>query len=66
MRMAAETMTPTELARAIWGESEAHSRSRGARRIRRVARALFPHDAPGKGREWSLTREQAVAIRREV
>jgi hypothetical protein len=64
--VAAETMTPTELARTIWGETEAYSRSRGARRVRQVARDLFPRDAPGKGGDWRLTREQAAAIRREV
>ena len=63
--MAAEhmTMTPAELATEIWGASEAYSRSRGARRVREVARDLFPDAAPGKGRKWSLTRAQAAAIR---
>ena len=61
-----DALTPTELAREIWGQYEAHSRSHGARRVREVARNLFPHDAPGKGREWHLTREQAARIRREV
>jgi hypothetical protein len=59
-------MTPIELARSIWGEAESYSRSRGARRVRQVARDLFPEDAPGKGHEWKLTVEQAAAIRTKV
>jgi hypothetical protein len=59
-------MTPTELAVAIWGRAEAHSRSAGARRVRVVARKLFPADAPGKGGEWQLTPAQCDAIRRAV
>lgn len=61
-----QTMTPTELAAEIWGDAENHSRSRGARAVRRVARELFPGDAPGKGREWQLTPAQVSAIRRAV
>jgi len=56
-------MTPTELAAEIWGPKQAHSRSRGARLIRVVARDLF--DAPGQGGEWDLTDGQAVAIRQD-
>lgn len=64
--MAAETGTPTELAREIWGGAKAYLRSHGARQVPAVARDLFPHDAPEKGHEWSLTREQAASIRRKV
>jgi hypothetical protein len=48
----ADTITPTELAVELWGESEDHSRSRGARKVRRIARRLFPDDAPGQGGDW--------------
>jgi hypothetical protein len=61
-----ETITPTELAIQIGGQAEGYSRSRGAREVRRIARKLFPLDAPGKGREWHLTPEQASAIRRRI
>ncbi len=61
-----ETITPTELAVAIWGRAEDDSRSRGARLVRRVARELFPGEAPGKGGEWHLTPAQVAAIRRQV
>ena len=59
-------MTPAELAQEIWGTSEAGARSRGAREVRRVARKLFPADAPGKGRRWFLTQSQPAAIRHTV
>lgn len=61
-----ETLTPTELAVELWGQSENDSHSRGARKVRRIARELFPHDAPGMGGEWILTPDMAAAIRSEV
>jgi hypothetical protein len=61
-----ETITPTELAVEIWGSPESYSRGPGARKIRKVARGLFPRHAPGKGREWHLTPAQSSAIRRVV
>jgi hypothetical protein len=60
------TITPTELAVRIWGKSQNDSRSAGARRIRVVARELFPGRAPGKGNEWHLTQAQVDKIRRYV
>lgn len=65
-KTAGKTLSPTELARQIWGSVEGHSRSRGTRLIRQIARELFPEDAPGKGHEWHLTPEQVAAIRRHV
>jgi hypothetical protein len=56
------TRTPTELAVELWGSAEGYSRSAGARRVRRIARDLFPDDAPGQGREWHLTDAQAAQI----
>lgn len=53
--MAADGDPPTHLAQEIWGASQAYSHSWGARLVRRVARDLFPDDAPGKGRDWELT-----------
>ena len=64
--MAANRSTPAGLAAVVWGSSQAHSRSWGAREVRRVARNLFSEDAPGQGREWKFTPEQEAAIRREV
>lgn len=58
--------TPTQLAVEIWGKDEDYSRSAGARRVRQVARDVFPHDAPGQGGEWELTGEQAVRIRERL
>lgn len=59
----AKTVTPTELASEIWGASEDQSRSSGARRIRQVARELFPEDAPGQGGDWQITPAQVRQIR---
>ena len=59
-------MTPKELAVEIWGLSEHDSRSWGARKVREVARKLFPKEAPGKGKPWDLTPAQARSIRRGV
>ena len=59
-------MTPTELAVALWGDSENYSRSPGARKVRAIARRKFPEQAPGHGREWELTDDMAAAIRAEV
>ncbi len=56
-------MTPTELAVEIWGSAENYTRSAGARRVRAVARELFPSDAPGQGGRWELSSVQADAIR---
>jgi hypothetical protein len=61
-----KTITPTELAVQLWGRSEDFSRSAGARRIRVVARDLFPAEAPGKGGEWHLTPEQVTRIKAEL
>ena len=60
------TTTPTELAAQIWGDQQADSRSRGARQIRVLARELFPNAAPGRGKAWHLTTDQADAIRQQV
>lgn len=65
-RVTTATKTPTELAVAIWGPAEGHSRSAGARRVRVIARRLFPADAPGKGGEWQLTPAQCDAIRSAI
>jgi len=65
-KMTQQTITPTALAVEIWGQAENTSRARGPRRVRVVARRLFPADAPGKGGEWHLTPAQAAAIRRIV
>ena len=59
-QVARDESTPTGLAEAIWGSSQAHSRSWGSRQVRRVARDLFPSDAPGQGHDWNLTPEQAA------
>jgi hypothetical protein len=56
-------MTATELAVQIWGAAENHSRSNGARKVRKVARELFPEQAPGQGRDWDFTPAMAAAIR---
>jgi hypothetical protein len=61
-----QTMTPTEVAVAIWGSQEGESRSHGAREVRRIARDLFPDDAPGQGDEWHLTPDQVAQIRAQV
>jgi hypothetical protein len=60
------TCTPTELAVTLWGASESHSRSQGARLVRELARELFPRKAPGKGGQWHLTAEQQAAIRARI
>lgn len=57
------TITPTELAVELWGTGENQSRSQGARKVRRIARELFPADAPGQGGEWHLTPQQVEEIR---
>jgi hypothetical protein len=59
-------VSPTEVAVLIWGAGENHSRSRGARRVRHVARRLFPDSAPGQGREWDLSDAQVRLLRREI
>jgi hypothetical protein len=64
--MREDTITPTQLAVQIWGKAENHSRSAGARNVRRAARRLFPDQWPGKGGQWELTPDMAAAIRREV
>jgi hypothetical protein len=58
-----DTITSTELAAQIWGESEGHSRSRGSRAVRTIARRNWPEESPGKGREWRFTLSQADTIR---
>jgi hypothetical protein len=58
-----DTMTPTQLAVELWGRAENDSHSWGAREVRRIARELFPADAPGMGGRWHLTPTQASAIR---
>jgi hypothetical protein len=60
------TITPTELAAQIWGQSENHSRSWGAREVRKVAHDLFPSESPDKGSDWNLTAAQADAIRQRA
>jgi hypothetical protein len=59
-------MTPAEVAVKIWGTQEGHSRGPGPRKVRVVARELFPDDAPGQGGEWDLTDAQAATIRAEL
>lgn len=59
-------MTPTEVAVRIYGPGENHSRSRGARHVRVLARRLFPTSAPGQGREWKLNAAQVRLIHREI
>lgn len=61
-----DALTPTELAVKLWGTSENDSHSHGAREIRRIARALFPGDAPGMGGKWELTPEMVEAVRSVV
>ncbi len=61
-----EATTPTELAVQLLGPSEGHSRARGPRRVRIIARRLFPEEAPGKGGNWQLTANQVAAIKRDV
>lgn len=62
----AEPITPTELAVQMWGPSEGHSRSQGARRIRAIARELFPDKVPGQGHEWQLTPAQVAEVRHRL
>lgn len=59
-------LTPAQLAVEFWGQAENESHSRGAREVRRLARDLFPEDAPGMGGRWWLTPAQAAAIRSRV
>jgi hypothetical protein len=59
-----ETLTPTELAVQLWGSSEDFSRSQGARKVRRVARQLYPK--VGKGNRWHFTPDQVAAIRGRI
>jgi hypothetical protein len=59
-------MTATELAVRMWGKSENHSRSSGARGIRQVLRELYPDEAPGQGRQWQITERMALAVRRRL
>ena len=61
-----ETMTPTEVAVLIWGPTEDDSRSWGARRVRHLARRMFPQSAPGQGRAWKLNHAQVRLIQQEV
>lgn len=58
-----DTLTPTQLAVDLWGSAENDSHSHGARIVRKIARELFPQDAPGMGGHWHLTRAQCAAIR---
>jgi hypothetical protein len=58
------TVTPTQLAVAIYGKSASHSRSAEARKIRKVARALFPDHTSGT--HWYLTDDQVDEIRRHL
>ena len=61
-----ETTTPTELAVQLWGRSEAESRSAGARKVRKIARELFPRTEAEWGNDWHFTPGQVLAIKREV
>jgi len=61
-----DAITPAQLAIRLWGSAEVGSRSAGARQIRRVARSLFPGEAPGKGGPGLLTPTQIEAIKRQV
>ncbi len=61
-----DTLTPTELAVELWGDAENYSRSSGAFKVRKIARDLFPDDAPGRGGHWHLTPAMASAIRAYV
>ena len=58
------TITPQELATQIYGKAAGHSRSPEARRIRPVARLLFPEHT--KGTHWHLTGDQVEAIRKRL
>jgi hypothetical protein len=58
-----ETTSPTALGVQLYGLSEGYSRSRGAREVRRIARELFPADAPGKGGRWRFDPDHAAAIK---
>jgi hypothetical protein len=58
--------TPTELAVEIRGRDENWARSPGARKVRQVARELFPESAPGHGGEWDLSDDQAGRIRESL
>jgi ribose transport system permease protein len=60
------TPTPTERAVELWRSFENHSRSQGARKIRRIARERFPADAPGRGGEWHFTPHQVATIRARI
>jgi hypothetical protein len=62
----APAKTPTEVAVEFWGSGEDVSRSAGARRVREIARELFPDEAPGQGGEWELTPDQIAAIRQRI
>jgi hypothetical protein len=62
----AAAISPSELAAQIWGNTQVDSRSHGARQIRRHARQLFPEAAPGRGKGWRLTPDQADAIRQRL
>lgn len=61
-----DTMTPKELAVRLWGADQDWARSAGARRVRSIARRLYPERAPGQGGEWALTHEQARRIEVEA
>jgi hypothetical protein len=61
-----ETMTPTEVAAEVWGRAEAESHSAGARRVRKVARTLFPRSQAEAYRPWHFTPDQALEIKRNV
>jgi len=55
--------TPAELAASIWGDVAGDAQGPEARRITKMARRLFPADAPGNGSEWHLTLEQQAILR---
>ena len=54
--------TPAELAASIWNVA-GDAQGPEARRITKMARRLFPADAPGNGSEWHLTLEQQAILR---
>jgi hypothetical protein len=55
--------SPAELAASIWGPPAGDAQGPETRRVTKMARRLFPADAPGNGSEWHLTLEQQAILR---